>query len=102
MKIEFTDSIELSLSLTCTHQTITPALFEDNEKLNITISSSKETVVSTPLSICAVIDLSDSMVDYLPVMKATLTTLVDQLRPCDKLCIVSFANKARLELDMIS
>ena len=101
-KTEFTDPSELSLSLACSHQTINPAQFNNNENLFITITSSKETVVSTPLSICAVIDLSDSMEDYLPIMKATLRTLVDQLRPCDKLSIISFANKAKLELDLIS
>ena len=102
MKTEFTDSSELSLSLTCTHQTINPVQFEDKEQLLVTISSSQETVISTPLSICAVIDLSDSMEDYLPVLKDTLTTLVEQLRTCDKLSIISFASKAKLELDLIS
>ena len=101
MKTEFNDESELCLSLICSSQTINPTLSVENEKLIVTISSSKETVVSTPLSICAVIDLSDSMEDYLPVLKDTLTTLVGRLRPCDKLSLISFANQAKLELDLI-
>ena len=101
MKTEFNDESELYLSLTCSPQTINPTLSVENEKLIVTISSSQETVVSTPLSICAVIDLSDSMEDYLPVLKFTLTTLVGRLRPCDKFSLISFANQAKLELDLI-
>ena len=101
MKTEFNDESELYLSLTCSPQIINPTLSVDSKKLIVTISSSQETVVSTPLSICAVIDLSDSMEDYLPVLKFTLTTLVGQLRPCDKFSLISFANQAKLEMDLI-
>ncbi len=44
----------------------------------------------TPITICAAIDRSGSMKDHLPLLKETLSFMVQQLRAEDKLCLITF------------
>ena len=48
-----------------------------------------------PITICAAIDRSGSMQPHLPLLKETLLFMVQQLRPKDQLCLVTFDNKVR-------
>ena len=91
---------KLSLNLTSSRQTITPAT--DNRKLELvcTISSSDGTGARAPLSMCVVVDVSGSMNLHMQTMKSTLKALVDMLQPCDRLCIVTFSNEGRVELKL--
>lgn len=53
-------------------------------------SSTEEGESRAPITICAAIDCSDSMKDHLPLLKDTLQFMIQQLRPRDQLCLVTF------------
>lgn len=48
-----------------------------------------------PITICAAIDRSGSMRPHLPLLKETLLFMIQQLRPKDQLCLVTFDNEVR-------
>lgn len=48
-----------------------------------------------PVTICAAIDRSGSMKDHLPLLKETLTFMVQQFRAGDRLSLVSFDHEVR-------
>lgn len=62
------------------------------------LSSSTEGEGDTraPITLCAAIDRSDSMKDHLPLLKETLDFMIQQLRPKDKLCLVTFDDEVRI------
>jgi hypothetical protein len=43
-----------------------------------------------PITICAAIDRSSSMRPHLPLLKETLLFMIQQLRPKDQLCLVTY------------
>ena len=49
-----------------------------------------------PVTICAAIDRSGSMKDHLPLLKETLTFMVQQLRAEDKLSLVTFDHEVSI------
>ena len=58
-------------------------------------SAQKKEESRAPITICAAIDCSGSMKDHLPLLKETLSFMIQQLRSEDKLSLVTFDKKVR-------
>lgn len=65
-------------------------------RLRAVAGSGAEAECRAPITLCAAIDRSGSMKDHLPLLKETLLFMIQQLRPTDKLTLITFDDQVNV------